>query len=132
MADVKQAPGPRIACAHCDDTGDVHRADGEYLGRCACPAGEWSKRDREWHVQAVAEQRAEFAAQQADDEAMRKALAGFEPCSNCSGTGFDAEPDGFGGAIGGQCAECRSTGFVAIANATESAALPQATGGQQK
>jgi hypothetical protein len=23
-------------CEHCDDTGDVHRADGEWLGSCDC------------------------------------------------------------------------------------------------
>lgn len=28
-----------IRCPHCDDTGDVHRADGEWLGRCTCLAG---------------------------------------------------------------------------------------------
>lgn len=27
-------------CSHCDDTGDVHRANGEYMGRCTCQAGE--------------------------------------------------------------------------------------------
>ena len=26
-------------CEHCDGTGDVHRADGEWLGSCVCPAG---------------------------------------------------------------------------------------------
>jgi len=26
-------------CDKCDDTGDVHRIDGEWLGRCDCPAG---------------------------------------------------------------------------------------------
>jgi len=25
-------------CPHCDDTGDVHRADGEWLGECDCSA----------------------------------------------------------------------------------------------
>ena len=25
-------------CPHCDDTGDVHRADGEWLGPCDCSA----------------------------------------------------------------------------------------------
>ena len=28
------------ACPHCDDTGDVHRADGEWRGRCTCLAGQ--------------------------------------------------------------------------------------------
>ena len=28
------------ACPHCDDTGDVHRVDGEWLGRCTCPQGQ--------------------------------------------------------------------------------------------
>ncbi|QDF18939.1 hypothetical protein SEA_SCENTAE_220 [Gordonia phage SCentae] len=27
-------------CPHCDDTGDVHRMDGEWLGECHCPAGQ--------------------------------------------------------------------------------------------
>ncbi len=27
-------------CMSCDGTGDVHRADGEWLGRCTCPAGQ--------------------------------------------------------------------------------------------
>lgn len=26
-------------CPHCDGTGDVHRADGEWLGVCDCSAG---------------------------------------------------------------------------------------------
>ncbi|MFA7278930.1 MAG: hypothetical protein WC100_02440 [Sterolibacterium sp.] len=26
-------------CPHCDGSGDVHRADGEWLGTCTCPAG---------------------------------------------------------------------------------------------
>jgi len=26
-------------CEHCDGTGDVHRADGEWAGTCTCPAG---------------------------------------------------------------------------------------------
>ncbi|GAA3266085.1 hypothetical protein GCM10020258_34560 [Sphingomonas yabuuchiae] len=26
-------------CPDCDDTGDVHRIDGEWLGTCHCPAG---------------------------------------------------------------------------------------------
>ena len=26
-------------CPHCDGTGDVHRADGEWIGSCTCPAG---------------------------------------------------------------------------------------------
>jgi len=25
-------------CEYCDGTGDVHRADGEYLGKCDCGA----------------------------------------------------------------------------------------------
>lgn len=27
-------------CPHCDDTGDVHTADGEWHGVCSCPAGD--------------------------------------------------------------------------------------------
>jgi hypothetical protein len=27
------------SCPYCDDTGTVHRADGEWLGACTCPAG---------------------------------------------------------------------------------------------
>ena len=26
-------------CRYCDDTGDVHGIDGEFRGRCSCPAG---------------------------------------------------------------------------------------------
>lgn len=26
-------------CEYCDDTGDVHSIDGEWRGRCTCPAG---------------------------------------------------------------------------------------------
>lgn len=26
-------------CTGCDDTGDMHRADGEWMGYCSCPAG---------------------------------------------------------------------------------------------
>jgi hypothetical protein len=29
----------RAPCPYCDDTGLVHRADGEFLGGCTCPAG---------------------------------------------------------------------------------------------
>jgi hypothetical protein len=25
-------------CEYCDGTGDVHRADGEYMGKCDCEA----------------------------------------------------------------------------------------------
>lgn len=32
-----QQPQP---CEFCDDTGDVHRADGEWLGVCDCVAGD--------------------------------------------------------------------------------------------
>lgn len=32
------APAPVERCANCDDTGDVHRADGEWLGECTCSA----------------------------------------------------------------------------------------------
>jgi hypothetical protein len=28
------------ACPHCNGTGDVHRADGEWLGICTCPVGD--------------------------------------------------------------------------------------------
>lgn len=32
--------GPTASrCPHCDDTGDVHRADGEWLGSCDCKSG---------------------------------------------------------------------------------------------
>lgn len=30
-------------CPSCDDTGDVIRADGEWLGTCDCPAAQWQK-----------------------------------------------------------------------------------------
>lgn len=30
---------PTERCPTCDDTGDVHRIDGEWLGICDCPAG---------------------------------------------------------------------------------------------
>lgn len=32
-----------IRCEHCDGTGDVHGIDGEWRGRCTCPAGEAQK-----------------------------------------------------------------------------------------
>lgn len=35
------SPEPaKAACPHCDDTGDVHRADGEWLGSCGCKSPE--------------------------------------------------------------------------------------------
>ena len=30
---------PDEECQHCAGSGDVHRADGEYIGICTCPAG---------------------------------------------------------------------------------------------
>jgi len=36
-------------CSYCDDTGDVHRADGEWLGLCDCSAAEFSR------LQAIAD-----------------------------------------------------------------------------
>jgi hypothetical protein len=33
------APVEAARCPNCDDTGDVHRADGEWLGRCNCATG---------------------------------------------------------------------------------------------
>lgn len=32
------SPAPVERCPNCDDTGDVHRADGEWLGECTCSA----------------------------------------------------------------------------------------------
>lgn len=32
------AIGPNARCPYCDGTGDVHRADGEWLGACDCGA----------------------------------------------------------------------------------------------
>lgn len=32
-------------CPQCDGTGDVHRADGAYIGRCACGAGDLTAED---------------------------------------------------------------------------------------
>lgn len=32
-----------IRCEHCDGTGDVHSIDGEWRGRCTCPAREAGK-----------------------------------------------------------------------------------------
>lgn len=30
---------PASRCEHCDNTGDVHRPDGEWMGECNCQAG---------------------------------------------------------------------------------------------
>ena len=46
-------------CEHCDGTGDVHRADGEWLGSCVCPAGK-APADGEV-VEVVAQVKAELA-----------------------------------------------------------------------
>lgn len=32
-------------CEYCDDTGDVHSADGEWRGTCVCPAGQALKKN---------------------------------------------------------------------------------------
>lgn len=37
-------------CPHCDDTGDVHRFDGEWLGVCFCPAGDLRRNPKAQHV----------------------------------------------------------------------------------
>ncbi len=34
-------------CVYCDDTGDVHSLDGEWRGRCNCPAGAGAATDYE-------------------------------------------------------------------------------------
>lgn len=40
MLDAMLAAAPQPQrCPYCDDTGDVHSADGEWRGACACPAG---------------------------------------------------------------------------------------------
>lgn len=36
----KPPAGEQKRCGYCDDTGDVHSIDGEWRGRCTCPAGE--------------------------------------------------------------------------------------------
>lgn len=36
----KQPAGEQKRCGYCDDTGDVHSIDGEWRGRCTCPAGQ--------------------------------------------------------------------------------------------
>jgi hypothetical protein len=90
-------------------TGD---ADG-VLGTVTLADGSlWTPADQAWADKAMAEQSEQFRREAEDDEAMRKALAGTIPCPNCSGSGFDAEPDGFGGAIGGRCGECNGGGRV--------------------
>lgn len=33
---------PAKRCPYCDDTGDVHSIDGEWRGRCTCPAGQYA------------------------------------------------------------------------------------------
>lgn len=38
VAAIRAEVGER--CSYCDDTGDVHRPDGEWLGTCGCPAGD--------------------------------------------------------------------------------------------
>ncbi|QDF18708.1 hypothetical protein SEA_PUPPER_222 [Gordonia phage Pupper] len=41
-------------CPRCDDTGDVHRMDGEWLGECHCPAGQEIKgRPTDAEIQAA-------------------------------------------------------------------------------
>lgn len=36
------AATPAKRCPYCDDTGDVHSIDGEWRGRCTCPAGQYA------------------------------------------------------------------------------------------
>lgn len=36
------APAAAQRCKTCDDTGDVHAIDGEWRGRCSCPAGAYA------------------------------------------------------------------------------------------
>lgn len=36
----KPPQGEQKRCGYCDDTGDVHSIDGEWRGRCTCPAGQ--------------------------------------------------------------------------------------------
>lgn len=40
---------PAVRCDSCDGTGDLIRADGEWLGRCSCPAGSASEQESESH-----------------------------------------------------------------------------------
>lgn len=65
-----------------------------------------------WATQAAAEQRKQARADAEDHAAMEKAMAGHVRCDNCLGTGFDAEPDGFGGSVGGPCSVCHGSGWV--------------------
>lgn len=37
-------PAPEVRCQTCDGTGDVHRADGEWLGECQCAKAEQGER----------------------------------------------------------------------------------------
>ena len=67
-----------------------------------------------WAAQMMAEQRKQFARDEADSKAMRKALAGTKPCGYCNGTGIDGEEcsDGYHG--GGRCLDCDGSGRVNI------------------
>lgn len=36
---VNELENKEMRCPYCDGSGEVHRADGEWLGTCTCPEG---------------------------------------------------------------------------------------------
>lgn len=87
MIEQEEAQADETLCEYCNGSGDVHRIDGEWLGRCHCEAGRYES-DPATEIASASQGEAEDHSDQRETD---REAAADEDCAGANAGGDDVE-----------------------------------------